>query len=567
MGFDEYARSLSFEKDPLKLRFIMAYDLEHPDFDEDEQGFTVRLPTPRIGDGTLTFLGFTFPDDVEGRKKIVRLFRASVYHLSGHTLSWKDIAYDEWREGKNDVLSNFVVTLVEDIWVNQCVATWYPDKLLDLGFAGAMMLARLRSVDNIRVQATRLMASLMVYANTGLTSYVSDSDRGIVEPLFKLLRGFREAVSRSLRDEETDILPQKLEAAEAIYRALLEYGPIIEAPSPPFSENLGASSLFPPMKVGTQEWFEGLQAKCVEGLSGDQAVVGHSQPGRGSEAETLQVFESHFLEKEKERKILSRYEESAESTRFSSLRFPNKDYSEYLRVKDRCKRSTSKMTEALRGAMNEYMEDIRKKFGVLDLADAVQVIASKSERTDIFLKDEKIKQNFAWAIVVDASTSMRNVRDYALETAVILAESAGKVLLDMTSWSVFAFNDRFEIIKDFSEHYNSRVKARLGGLSFRGLSFMPDAIELAGRALAARREELKVMMVISDGWPYGYTDIHSAASEIINNLVAADMAVIGIGAQSGRMEHLFDSHCTSFTLKEFVKRFSKRFYQACDDAV
>jgi len=567
MGFDEYARSLSFEKDPLKLKFIMAYDLEYPDFDEDEQGFVIRLPLPRIGDGTLSFLGYTFPDDVEGRKKIVRLFRASVYHLSGHTLSWKDVAYDGWREGKNDVLSTFVVTLVEDMWVNQIVATWYPDKLLDLGFAGTMMLARLRAIDNIRVQATRLMVSLMVYANTGLTSYVSDSDLGIVEPLLKILGRFREAVGRSLLDEETDIFPQKLEAAESVYRALLEYGPIIEAPSPPFSENLGASSLFPPMRVGTQEWFEGLQAECVGGLSGDQAAVGQSQPGRESEAETLQVFESHFLEKEKERKILSRFQESAQSTRFNSLSFPNKDYSEYLRVKERCKRSTSKMTEALMGAMNEYTEDIRKKFGVLDLADAVQVIASKSERTDIFLKDEKIKQSFAWAIVVDASTSMRNVRDYALEIAVILAESAGKVLLDMTSWSVFAFNDRFEIIKDFSEHYNSRVKARLGGLAFRGLSFMPDAIELAGRALAARREELKVMMVISDGWPYGYTDIHSAASEIISNIVAADMAVIGIGAQSGRMEHLFDSHCTSYTLKQFVNRFSKRFYQACDDAV
>lgn len=567
MGFDDYARSLSFQKDPLKLKFIMSNDLEYPDLDEDEQGFIVRLPVPRIGDGTLTFLGYTFPDDVDGRKKIVQLFRASVYHLSGHTLSWRDNVYDEWRGGKNDVLSDFVVSLVEDLWVSRCVAKWYPGKLLDLGFAGAMMVARLRAIDNIRIQATRLMVSLMVYANTGLTGYVSDSDRGIVEPLYRLLGTFREAVGRSLIDEGIDILPQKLEAAESVYRVLSEYGPIIEAPSPPFSENLGASSLFPPMRVETQEWFEGLLVECVEGLSGDQDVQEGSQPDRVSEAEALQVFEAHFLEKAKEAKILSRYARPAESTRFVSLGFPNKDYSEYLRAKARCKRSTSKMTEVLMGAMNEFMEDIRKKFGVLDLADAVQVVASKSERTDIFLKDEKIKQSFAWAIVVDTSTSMRNVRDYAMETAVILAESAGKVLLDMTSWSIFAFNDGFEIVKDFSEQYNSRVKARLGGLSFRGLSYMPDAIELAGRALAKRREELKVMMVISDGWPYGYTGIDSAASEVINNLVKSGMAVIGIGVQSGRMEGLFDSHCTSYTLKQFVDRFSMRFYEACDNAV
>jgi hypothetical protein len=567
MGFDEYARSISFEKDSLKLKLIMSDDLIHPIFHENEYGYTVRLPTPIFEDGSVTFFGYTFPDDVEGRNKIMQLLRASVYHLSAHTLSWRGSDYDAWREGKNDVLSNLVVSLVEDIWVNQYVAKWYLDKLSDIGFAGASMLARLRAIDNIRIRTTRLMVSLMVYANTGLARFVSESDRGIVEPLFKVLERFKEAVANSLVDERSDILPQKLETVEVVYTALLEHGPIIEVPYPPFAENLGSSSLFPPMRVDTSEWFEELQVECIEGLSGTHAVDGLSSQGRAVEEGALQVFESHFLEKEKERKVLESFEQSMPSTKFNLIGFPNKDYSEYLRVKERCKRSTSKMIEALMGAMNDYMEDLRKKFGVLDLTDAIQVIASKSERTDIFLKDEKIEQSFAWAIVIDTSMSMRNVRNYTLETAVILAESAGKVLLDMTSWSVFAFNDRFEIVKDFNEQYNSRVKARLGGLAFRGLSFMPDAIELAGRALAARREELKVMVVISDGWPYGYTNIYSAASEIISHLEAADMAVIGIGAQSGRMEYLFDSHCASYTLKQFVNRFSTRFYQACDNAV
>jgi Mg-chelatase subunit ChlD len=96
---------------------------------------------------------------------------------------------------------------------------------------------------------------------------------------------------------------------------------------------------------------------------------------------------------------------------------------------------------------------------------------------------------------------------------------------------------------------------------------MPDAIEIAGKALAKRREELKVMMVISDGWPYGYDNIQLDASNIIRTLEAAGMAVIGIGALSGRMEYLFDSHCTSYTLKQFVNKFSARFYEACDNAV
>jgi hypothetical protein len=567
MGFDDYARTISFEKDPLKLKFIMAEDLDYPSIHEDKHGFTVKLPTPKIEEDLLTFLGYTFPDDVKGRKKIVNLFRASVFHLSSHTFSWRDTDYDAWRKGKNEILTDFVVSLVEDTWINQYVVAWYPDNLVDLAFAGASMLARLRDIENIQIQATRLMVSLMVYANTGLTGYVAKSDQNILEPLFSELGRFKKAVSKALTDEDSNILPQKLEVADTVYAALLDHGPIIEAPSPPFAENLGPSSLFPAMKVDSLESFDGLIAECFEGLGGARVVERQSPSNRVSEAEALQVFDSHLLVKEKEKKILTRYEGSELSSRFSSMGFPNKDYSEYLRIKARCKRSTSKMTEVLFGAMNEFMEDIRKKFGVLNLPDAVQVIASKSERTDIFLKDEKIKQNFAWSIVIDASKSMNNVKEYALETAVILAESAGKVLLDMTSWSVFAFNDRFKIIKDFSEQYNSRVKARFGGLAFRGLSYMPDAIEIAGKALAKRREELKVMMVISDGWPYGYQNIDSDASDIIRTLEAAGMAVIGIGALSGRMEYLFDSHCTAYTLKQFVNKFSARFYEACDNAV
>jgi len=568
MGFDDYARTLSFEKDPLKLKFIIVENEDYPRFYEDEYGFTVRLPLPEFDEEIITYLGYRFPESTEGRKQVAQLFRASVYHLSGHTLNWRDSDYAGWRKGKNAILSEFVVSLIEDLRVNSYVAAWYPDRLRDIGFAGALMLERLRAIDNIRIRATRLMSSLMVYANTGLRRYVSELDRDDIELIFGGLEGYKDAILNSIVDEEMDITPQKMEATNYIYNALLEHGPIVEAPSPPFGESLGPSSLFPGMSVRPSASFDALQSECIEGLGGTPNLDGQQQSWmKAAEAEALMAFDSHFFAKTKEKKILSRFEESVVFSRFGSMGFPNKDYTEYLRAKARCKRSTNKMIEILMSALNEYMEDIRKLYGVLDLSDAVQVVASKSERSDVFIKEEKIKQSFAWAILIDASMSMKNVGDYTRETAIVLAESASKVLLDATSWSIFAFNDRLEIIKEFSEQYNSRVRARLGGLEFRGLTYMPDAVEIAGRALSKRREELKVMMVISDGFPYGYQNIYSAATEVVNELEASDMAVIGIGAQSGRMEYLFNSHCTSYTLKEFVKRFGIRYLEACDNAV
>jgi hypothetical protein len=45
------------------------------------------------------------------------------------------------------------------------------------------------------------------------------------------------------------------------------------------------------------------------------------------------------------------------------------------------------------------------------------------------------------------------------------------------------------------------------------------------------------------------------------------MVLIGIGAQSRRMEYMFNAHCTSYTLKEFVKSFGRRYMAACENAV
>lgn len=565
MGFLDYARANSFEKDPFKLKFLLVEDSIYPRMSEEGPIFKIILPSPEFGEESISFLGYTFPDNRKSRQQVARLFRSSVYHLSGHAMTGVTGEYKSWFEGKNSVLSRYIASLIEDMRVKAFVAAWYPDRIYDLGFAGAMMLKRLRRIENIRIQSTRLMISLLVYANTGLNRYTSPSDRTLVTSMFDEMDRLKEVIIKSIIDEDVEIRAEKLKTADFIYDSLLENGPIIEAPSLPFTENLGPCSLFPPMMVDPDLRMEELFEECLESLGALSS--GANPEGKASEAEALQAFDSHFLEKEKQRKILARFEKLSMSSRFNSMGFPPKDYTEYLRAKARCKKSTNRMVERLFTAMNQYMEDIRKKHGVLDLADAIQVIASKSDRTDVFLLEEKIQKSFAWAILIDASMSMKHIREYVRDIAIILAESAGKVLNDATSWSVFAFNDRFEIIKDFNEQFNTNVKSRLGGLEFKGLTYLPDAMEIAGRALGGRREELKIMAVISDGVPYGYSNIYPAATEVINQLEAAEMAVIGIGAQSGRMEFIFNSHCTSFTLKDFVNKFGARYFQACENAV
>jgi len=568
VGFDEYTRMISLVEDPLQLGFIMMVEDEYPSLHEDFYGFTVKLPQPKVNEDTIGFLGYRFPEGLESRKHVVRLFRGTVYHLSGHCLIWKGPDYASWRIGKNPLLSSFVMSLLEDMRVNAYVAHHHPDKMRDLGFAGALMLARVRDIDSISIRATRLMVSLMIYGNTSLKNYVADADRDILDEILDRLEEFETMVTKSLADKRRDLTIQKMEVADKVYDALLEHGPIVEVPSPPFGENLGPNSLFPPMYLDPESLNDALRSDCMNGLSWNQALdVQHQSKSRMTELEALQTFDSHVFELEREQKIHSKYAELMELTQFNSISFPRKNYTGYLRAKSRCKKTASKMTVGLSTATNDYLEDIRKMYGVLDLSDAVQVVASKSERSDVFLRDEKITPSFAWAIVVDTSSSMRNVKDYTLETTIVLADSANTVLPEATAWGIFAFNDEFQIIKDFGEQFNVRTKARLGGLEFRGASYMPEAMELAGRALIRRREGLKVMIVISDGWPHGYENIGSVVTEKIREFEAGDVAVIGIGIQSGRMGRFFKLSCPSYTHKEMSRRFPLLYYQVCENAV
>jgi hypothetical protein len=479
-----------------------------------------------------------------------------VYHLSAHALTSNYEDYRDWEIARNPLLTRFVKSLLEDLKVNSFIAEWFPGRLGDVAFACALALSRLRNIENVRIQATRIMASLMIYANTGLKRFVSENERELVNGLFDTMDAYKKAILASIKEEKEDITDEKLGTADRIYEAIITHGPLIEVPSIPFTEYLGPCSLFPQAKVGPPDSVEALLDECLFGMGAAQAGAPRRYERRTTREQDQMVFDSHFLEKDKERRILSRYEELVLLTRFRAMAFPDQDYTGYLRAKARCKKEMNKLIETMLNTYDAYMEDIRKLHGVLDLADAIQVVASKSDRSDIFLLDEKIQKSYALAILMDASTSMRHIRDYVIEMAIVIAESANKVFLDPTCWGIYAFSDSFYMIKDFSEHYNTRVRSRLGGLRFGGLTYMPDALQMVGRLISKRGEDLKIIVVISDGWPYGYSNIYAAANEVISKLEAGDIALIGIGAQSGRMEFMFSSNVAAFTLKEFVRKFS-----------
>jgi len=564
-----------FEKDELKVKLSVSPKFRFPQFFRDEVGFVVVLPEPIVREvegeeKTVALMGYCFPGDSEGKRQLACLFRAAVFHLSAHAVSASFEDYGEWRKRKDSRLARFVISVVEDVVANAYVCVRYPDKLVDLAFANALALKRLLPLDNLVNPATKVMAGLLVRVNTGFVKVESRSEQKLINSLAKLLDGFREKVLLSFEDENVDLNDEKLKVAEEIYSAVEDLGAVTEVPFLPHTEELGKCSVFHRSYfVDSDVVREDDFKKCLEFLGG---AVPFSEGGKETwigvgGGEAVQAFNSWEHEKERNEKIIARYEDLLVSTRFEGVEIPQLGYTEFLRSKARCKSEAHRLIESLLVASDAIDEDPRKMYGVLDLAEVVQVVASKSPRMDVFMLDENISKSYAWVILLDASRSMRCIKDFALELFVMAGEAANQLLLDSASWGMYAFNDRFLVVKDPKERYNQRVKSRIGGIEFEGFTFMPDALRIAGDVIKQRNENLRLITVISDGWPFGYEGVDDELSEVLGTLQKRNIAVIGIGAKSRRMQLYFKNYCLVYTLRDLKKKFSNLYMEASRIAV
>jgi len=102
----------------------------------------------------------------------------------------------------------------------------------------------------------------------------------------------------------------------------------------------------------------------------------------------------------------------------------------------------------------------------------------------------------------------------------------------------------------------------LGGLDFSGLTYMSDAIRVAGEILAHSFDEQRFLIVFSDGWSYGYPNISSVLSESVSSLEKKGVIVIGVGLESERMKNFFKISSAVYSQKGLIKKFSKIYVKA-----
>ncbi|NLF87818.1 hypothetical protein GX563_03235 [Candidatus Bathyarchaeota archaeon] len=569
MGFIDYAWAASLQKDNTKVKILQDETIDQPLLLSDNFGFTIKLPTVRIQkDKSISFLGVKFSGDNAGKSKVGRVFRASVMHLTTHTLApfSKDRIVISPSDG---IVTAYAKSLVNDVYLNAYIQAWYPDRLFDIAYANALAYQRIKPSDHIFTTSTKLMAALLTQFYVGaMKNSPGVEEEKVVTKLHGDLMALKEKFMGTIAGDEINVNEVFDENVKLIKESLEPFGPFLESPSFKHTESIGRCSIYSelegePMSV---EDFEGLFVQSLMAMGGDVPTVDHiEQLWRiEQEAEALQAFNSDYYQKERDKKILSKIQPYLSLTRFKSISIPEEDYTQYLRAKTHVQGTSRRVLDILRSVYNYLDEEPRQEMGMLDLAAVIQSLAANKPATDVFNLDQYLQPSFAWSLILDVSRSMQVKGEFGRGLAIAVAEAARELMIDPTSWTFFAFSDRFYILKDSTESYSKRTRSRIGGLKFDGLTYIPDAIAIAGKMLAKRFEEQRVLVVISDGWPYGYANMPLALKESVDNLVRKNVIVIGIGVETERMGNFFHLHSSIYTPKDLVKKFATVYAHASE---
>ena len=570
MGFIDYALETSIQKDNTKVKIFQDATIKQPVLEQDKYGFTVKLPTAESPeDGQISFLGITFPVSLSSKDKIGRLFRAAVLHLTTHTLT--PLPKENVSPNTSDSYTEaFAKALMRDTYVNAYLQALHPNRLIDIAYANALLFQKIKPAEKIFASSTKVMSALLSRVNVGVCKGDLESDEEkAVNSILTELSAPKETFLASFAGEQINLQELFDDKIKSIKGFLEDFRPFFEAPSLSYTENIGKSSIYSRIDAINELHVERDFRKSIETLGGSAPadVAMESLWRKEQSAEATQAFNSEQNQKERREKILVKIAPLVSRTHFKGVDFPDEDYTQYLRARSLVQGANRRLLEMIRQALNLLYEDPRQEVGELDLSAVIQAIASNKPALDVFSLENFLKQSFAWSVLFDASSSMQVRGEYSRALAIAVAEAARELMNDPTSWTFFAFSDKLQILKASNESYSKTVRARIGGLRFEGLTFMPDAVTIAEKMLAKRYEEQRCLIVISDGWPYGYNNLPTALKESVDGLLRKGVIIIGIGVETDRMDNFFRLNASVYTPKDLVKKFGNVYLEASAKAL
>jgi Mg-chelatase subunit ChlD len=563
LDFFDYAWATSFQITKKKhedVKVLVRDDVVFPVLGKDNAGYVICIPEPkRVSENIVNFQGLLLDANNEFHKRLLwQLFRASVYHLSLHVATSGFESYVDWAKDKEPNLALYVASIIEDAVVSAHIKTEWSPLIPDVALANAISYLRLKSSQVIFDDSLRVMAAILSYFTVGkgkgnLTGQMQKDTNETVAHL----RQIEDLAMKQLTENQSPaaLNQKKLDIADAIYWKLYEYGKPPGTLSLPYTDSYNTLSVYRENIAATEEELNNTLEMAFAKLGSNVFI------DENCERETTQAFSAWEAKQAHQQKILDSYKEALVNTRFSGIEFPKEDYTEYLRSKQLLSSSVRRVMERLRLLKNITGDDFKQESGLVDIQEAIQVVASKSQRTDVFVREEYQTREESWAIIIDASHSLSFFKGEVRGIALCLAETARNLILNRAAWGLFAFSDKFHIIKDFSENYSTRIRARIGGLKHGGLTYLPDGLTVVKNALRGRIEQAKIIVVVSDFYPSGYIEIENELKQNIKQMERSGMGLIGVGVKSRAVKDYFRVNCVVESPYDLMKKFTKAFLE------
>lgn len=561
---------------PTEVKLIVD-DIEYPVLERDSVGYLVHLSSPqRYRDNLFRLHGMYFDNDENGRISLWRMFKASVYHLSLHVATTDYGIYKSMFEtfpSSNNLM--FAISQVEDFAIKGHMNARWRGLLFDTAYANYLSSRRFRDLSRADF-SVRVAANILSYSLVGKAIFSLGED--VDNQLGSLHKSLLEVESLAQREysipepatqrskmsaQSLATLRAKTNAVEAIYAFLQSQNcDLAEIPSPPFADNHGANEIFDSTTEVMRDSLDGFDSISRQESSDllmnmSKKEIEESEKFTKGEAQMILSDWEYSLISMK--KLVELHKSLDPKTHFEDFLLPKEDYSEFVRTRSKMIGPIRLVLDRLRMIKFTTDEAQGKESGYADIPKAIQVIASKSERNDVFIQEEDDIRSEAWAIVIDSSKSLETFQGEVRDVAVCLTEVAKDLMPNPNSWACYSFNENFYILKDFSEIHGNATKSRIGGVSTGLKTFLPDAMRIAAARLKSSTEDIKVMLVISDGFPLGYEGIDQQLIDTIEKISKSGIQLVGMGIGSSSMMKYFRTNFPANSPFELMKNFIRTY--------
>jgi len=488
---------------PEQASIFLTTDLTYPSITYG-QNASVGIPLPRPSNGRIFFEGNVFPSYESSYKTIWHLYLATLAHVAGHVKVTKYTQYQKWLEGKNKNRADRVIEYIENIRVSEFLKQTHQEYY--------DMLAHV--IDKADELASR-----------------STKSRDLVIQRFVNAFGNRTSVNLSEINEQILADTNLVDVAQRLYQS----SPAIINRKYPFTENQTRRLIKP--VTGLTLDSHGTFACMIESLN-----------------------ELWCAETSLKQKMWQAYQEQAKDLHFDKIGFVPERFSEYLVAENQIGPMAKQMSSQIKSIPNAIDDSISEDMGILEMQKAIQAIASQNASIQMFEQDDQRRVMEEWAILIDASSSMKIKFKDLKKLIVCFAQAANDMISKNGKWGMFCFNNDFNVIKADNERYSETVKARIGGIEMKGLSYLPDAITLSSRILGQSDTERKYLFVITDGLSLGYEKIDKDLEDAIRRASRKNINVVGIGIPQQKPTY-FSLSVPYDTIRKMVSKFISTYTQ------